>query len=128
MRTLQPGPPPSRSYRDLIVWQKSVDLAELVYRLTDVFPNTARFGLTEQIRRAVVSVASNIAEGQKRRSVRECRHFIAIAHGSLAELDTQLEIAVRIGYLQREAMAAVAGLLDHIGRMLTRLRESLSQR
>ena len=110
-------------YRDLIVWQKSISLAEGVYAVTKSFPPSARFGLTDQLQRAAVSVASNIAEGRRRESVREFRHFLSIAHGSLAEVDTQLEIAVRIGYLARGAIADLVELIDQISRMLARLRD-----
>ena len=87
-----------RSYRDLLVWQKGMALAKQVYAMTRAFPGDERFGLTAQMRRAVVSVPSNIAEGQARHGRREFVHFLSHAEGSLAELDTQLTLAVELGY------------------------------
>jgi four helix bundle protein len=85
----------SRSYRDLIVWQKSMDLTDLLYERTLSFPSDERFGLISQIRRASVSIPSNIAEGSRRGSQKEFRQFLLTAYGSGAELETQLEIAKR---------------------------------
>src|SRR2546428_212355 len=82
------------SYRDLIVWQKSMVLAKLIYRVTQGFPSEEKFGLTSQMRRAAVSIPSNIAEGQARRGTREFIQFIAQAEGSLADLETQLTLAM----------------------------------
>src|SRR6185369_4825205 len=89
----------AQNYRDLIAWQKAMDLVELVYAATTGFPTDERFGLTSQVRRAVVSIPSNIAEGQARRSQSEFLHFLSIAHGSLREVETQLLIATRLRYL-----------------------------
>lgn len=85
-----------RSYRDLLAWQKAVMLVELVYRMSARLPVDERFGLTSQLRRAAVSILSNIAEGHGRESTKEFTRFISIARGSLAELETQLEIALRL--------------------------------
>lgn len=112
-------------HRDLIVWQRSVDLTAQVYEVTNGFPAIARYGLSNQLQRAAVSIASNIAEGNRRRGAREYRHFLTIAHGSLAEVDTQLEIAVRIGYTTRATLANILDLIDQIGRMLTKLIQTL---
>lgn len=87
------GDAKARSFRDLIVWQRSIELAALIYRLTGVFPKEEMYGLTSQIRRSAVSVPSNIAEGQGRLSKGEFRQFLGIARGSNNELQTQLEIA-----------------------------------
>src|SRR5512135_2077752 len=88
-----------KNYRDLIAWQKAMDLVEMVYRLTKDFPKDEIYTLTSQIRRAVVSVPANIAEGQGRASDGEFHRFLTIAHGSLRELETHLFIAQRLGYL-----------------------------
>lgn len=88
-----------RPHKDLLVWQDAIALVEIVYRLSSSFPDSERFGLTSQIRRAAVSVPSNIAEGVARRSTREYLHFLGIARGSLSEIDTQIAIACRLGYL-----------------------------
>ncbi|MBL8311627.1 MAG: four helix bundle protein [Burkholderiales bacterium] len=87
---------PRRSHRDFPVWKAAMDLAESVYDLSAAFPGDERYGLTSQIRRAAVSVPSNIAEGAGRSSTGELAHFLGIALGSLAELETQIELAVRL--------------------------------
>ncbi len=88
-----------KSYRELIAWQKAMDLAETAYRVTAHFPKQEIYGLTSQVRRCGVSVPSNIAEGQGRRSTREFLNFLSIALGSLCELETQTLLAARLGYL-----------------------------
>ena len=88
-----------KSYRDLIVWQKAMDFAEHVYAVQKTFPPEERFGLCDQLRRAVVSVPSNIAEGRGRDTGRDFSHFLTLARGSLNEVTTQLELAVRLGYM-----------------------------
>jgi four helix bundle protein len=90
------------SYRELIAWQKAIDVVAEVYRLTKNFPKDEMYGLTNQIRRAAVSVPSNIAEGQGRLSRGEFRHFLGQARGSVFELQTQITIAERLEYLPRE--------------------------
>ena len=117
----------TQNYRDLIAWQKSMDLVESVYALTRAFPVDERYGLTSQLRRAVVSVPSNIAEGQGRRSRSEFVHFLSIAHGSLREVETQLLIAVRLGYLKSEASTPVLALSDEVGRLVSGLARSLDR-
>jgi len=85
-----------RSFRDLDVWRLGLELVEVIYRCTATFPKSETFGLAAQMRRAAVSIPSNIAEGQARKSTKEFLQFISIALGSLAELDTQLELTVRL--------------------------------
>jgi four helix bundle protein len=92
----------ARSYRELLVWQKAKALAVEIYKATDQFPRSETYGLTSQIRRAAVSVASNIAEGQGRLTSGEFLHFLGQARGSLLELDTQLAIALDLNYLEAE--------------------------
>src|SRR6185436_13377873 len=94
------APAQIKSHRDLIVWQKAMDLVEVLYGATAAFPKEETYALTSQIRRAVVSVPANIAEGQGRRLPKEYLYFLANARGSLLELDTHLEIAVRLRYLR----------------------------
>ncbi|HSV86226.1 MAG TPA: four helix bundle protein [Levilinea sp.] len=91
--------PPVRSYRDLIVWQKGIELAKRIYMITKKFPSSEVYGLTNQLRRAAVSIPSNIAEGQSRQSTKEFIHFLHISLGSLSELDTQIVIAKELEYL-----------------------------
>lgn len=90
---------PSRNYRDLVVWQDSIQLAKAIYKLTEKFPKHETYALADQIRRAAVSVPSNIAEGQARKAPGDFRRFLHIALGSLAEVDTQLVLAQEFGYL-----------------------------
>jgi len=114
-----------KSFRDLRVWQKAMDLVEKVYLLTQKFPREEIYGLQSQIRRAVVSVPSNIAEGHTREHIKEYLHHLSMAQASLAELETQLEIAVRLKYLMpnyvRELLAEIASL----GKQLYALRNAL---
>ena len=87
-----------RHYSELIAWQKAMDLVVVVYRLSDPFPKAEAFGLTSQMRRAAVSIPSNIAEGQGRSTTKDFVHFLHIARGSLQELETQVILAVRLGF------------------------------
>ena len=113
-----------KSYRDLDVWQRSVDLATRLYGTTQQFPQSEAYGLTNQMRRAAVSIASNIAEGQVRSTLDYAR-FVTIARGSLAELETQLEIARRIGYLPQEDFDGLTEEMVIIGRQLNALLKRL---
>ncbi|HKS92045.1 MAG TPA: four helix bundle protein [Tepidiformaceae bacterium] len=113
------------SHRDLAVWQKVMALAEESYRLAARFPESERFGLWSQLTRCATSVPANIAEGHGRFGSREFANFLSIARGSLSELETHLELAVRLGYI-READALMArNLASEVGKMLTRLIQSL---
>src|SRR5262249_3045343 len=112
-----------RHYKDLLVWQKAIELVTQVYIVTRSFPREELYGLTSQIRRAAVSVPSNIAEGQARLSPGEFRQFLGIARGSLAELDTQLIIAEKLGYITLPC--PLFEQLVEVGRMLSGLLASL---
>lgn len=114
------------SYKDLIVWQKSIELCELIYRITNTFPKSELYGLTSQIRRCCVSIPSNIAEGHLRGHKAEYRQFLHIAYGSSAELETQLLIALRIGYLQKKDYEELNSLLVEIMKMLNKLLSVLT--
>jgi four helix bundle protein len=114
-----------RDYRDLIVWQKAVDLATVVFRLTNELPSSERFGLVVQMRRAAVSIPSNIAEGHERHSRGDFRRHVSMASGSLAELETQLEVSRRIGYTSDRPLEAVRLLTMEVGRMLSALLRRL---
>jgi four helix bundle protein len=105
-------------HRDLIVWQKAMDLVVECYRISDRFPRSEDFGLRLQLRRAAVSVPANIAEGRGRTGVGEYLHHLSIAHGSLKELETHFEISRRLGYLTPEVLADFQGRLDEVGRLL----------
>ncbi len=115
----------SRSYRDLVVWQKAIDFVEAVYLTTRDWPMEERFGLTNQVRRAAVSVPANVAEGQGRGSPRDFLHFCKIATGSLHEAETHLLIAQRLGYLNDQTCEALLNQTAEIGRVLHGLKNSL---
>ncbi len=117
--------PPSRSHRDLIVWQKSMDLVEQVYRLTSRFPSSENYRLTAQLTRAAVSVPGNIAEGNARGSKRDYAHFLSIAKGSLMESETYQLLAIRLEYLTQADVAPTLSLIVEISKMLTALRKRL---
>jgi four helix bundle protein len=117
-----------RYYRDLLIWQKGIELAKEIYRITNRFPPGERFGLMSQLQRAAVSVPSNIAEGQSRRNSREFRQFLYQALGSLAELDTQLVVAKQLGYLQDEASETTDLLVKDLSRMTYALVNRLPDR
>jgi four helix bundle protein len=114
-----------KSHRDLIVWQKSMDLVVAVYRATEMFPKSETYGLTSQIRRAAASIPANIAEGQGRRLSGEYLQFLGNARGSLLELDTHLEIAHRIGFLKSSEHASLLDRLAEVRRLLNGLMRSI---
>lgn len=115
-------------YRALVVWQKSIVLVKMVYQLTDSFPKDERFGLTSQMRRAAVSIPSNIAEGQARRTTGDYVRFVSNAEGSLAELDTQLTISIELGYLESSSVQDCYSMMVELRKMLNALRRALMAR
>jgi four helix bundle protein len=115
----------ARSYRELLVWQKSKVLAVHLYRETECFPTREVYGLTSQLRRAAVSIASNIAEGQGRLTRGEFQHFLGMARGSLLEVDTQLAIAFDLGYLKADIYQALEQEVYRVLGLLNPLIESL---
>jgi four helix bundle protein len=117
-----------KHYRELIVWQKAMNLVEFMYKATAHFPNTELYGLTSQIRRAAVSIPSNIAEGQGRNTTRDFLHFLSMANGSLREVETQVMIAERLGYIKKQAESELLGATAEIGRLLNGLCNSLKKR
>lgn len=120
-------PHTKRFYRDLIVWQRAIELVTDIYRQTTRFPDHERFGLTSQLRRAAVSVPSNIAEGQGRLTRGEFRQFLGQARGSLLEIDTQITIAHELGYLRDHECECLLNRTGEVGRMLNGLLDSLRQ-
>jgi four helix bundle protein len=117
-----------RSYRDLLVWQKGIVLAKVTYELTSRFPSEEKFGLISQMRRAAVSVPSNLAEGQARHTTGDFVRFISNAEGSIAELDTQLVIAEELKYCTPADVSAVSERILELRKMLNSLRRRLSLR
>ncbi|MEZ4791938.1 MAG: four helix bundle protein [Gelidibacter sp.] len=105
------------NYKELIVWQKAMDLVEQVYALTLRFPKEEKYGLISQIQRSAVSIPSNISEGAGRNSNKEFKNFLGIANGSINELSTQLELSIRIGYLEKDELKEVFYLISEIQRM-----------
>jgi four helix bundle protein len=114
-----------QSFRDLQIWQKSMQLAVAVYGLTRDFPREELYGLTSQIRRSAVSVPSNIAEGQGRLNLGEFKQFLGIARGSNCELQTQLEIARALGFGNSELLNQADGLSHEVGKMIYAFLDSL---
>jgi four helix bundle protein len=117
-----------KSYRDLEVWQKAIDVVEECYQITKAFPNDEKFGLASQLQRAAVSVPSNIAEGRGRHHTKEFLHHLAISNGSLAELETQLIIGQRLGYFGLKKLDQLLNKTAEIGKMINGLRKSLRNR
>jgi four helix bundle protein len=113
------------SHRDLVVWQKAMDLTVEVYRLARRFPKDEMYRLISQLTRAAASVPANIAEGHARSTARDYAHFVSIAKGSLMETETYLVLAVRLGYLTQENARFALGLVVEISKMLTSLRSKL---
>jgi four helix bundle protein len=113
------------SHRDLIVWQKAMDLAVQIYRLTSYFPANETYRLIAQITRSAASVPANIAEGHARATARDYAHFLAIAKGSLMETETFLMLSLRLGYLSDTDAAPTLALITEISKMLTVLRNRL---
>ena len=119
---------PIRSYRDLDAWKLSMKLAEGCYRFTETFPKSELFGLAAHIRRSAVSIPSNVAEGHSRRSRVAFANFVGIAMGSLAELETQIELARRLGMGQEEDAVSLLESAGDVGRILHGLRSALVNR
>ena len=115
------------SYENLIVWQKSMDLVIAIYTLTGKFPKEEIYGLISQMRRAAVSIPSNIAEGSRRSSRKDFRNFLLNAYGSGAELETQIKIARRLSYGEGKDYVQVEALLGEVMRMLNKLTHELNE-
>lgn len=114
-----------RSFRDLIIWSKPMELLKEVYQVTKVFPKEELFGLTSQIRRAAVSIPSNIAEGHSRLSRKEFQYYLGNARGSLAELQTQIIIGKELGFIGDREMDDIINRATEVGRLLNGLLSSL---
>ena len=114
------------NYKELKVWQKSIDLAADIYEITKYFPKEEIYGLTSQIRRSSVSIASNIAEGAGRNSVKDFNNFLGISYGSSCELDTQLIVAQKISLIDDPILNATQKKIDEIQKMIWSLKKSLN--
>ena len=113
-------------YSELVVWQKAMGLVTVIYKITATFPSEERFGLSSQIRRAAVSIPSNIAEGHGRKSTAAYLNHLSIAYGSLMELETQVQIALRLNFLGADEISNLLEQTSEIGKMLNGLKKSLS--
>lgn len=109
------------NYEDLLVWQKSMDLVEEVYRLIKLLPKEENFGICSQMRRAVISIPSNIAEGQSRHTTKEFVNFLSIANGSKSELRTQIQICIRLEYITENEAEKAMSLCEEVSKMLSAL-------
>ena len=114
-----------QSYKEFTVWQKSMDLAVEIYKLVKLLPKEETYALSDQMRRAVVSIPSNIAEGQGRNSTREFIKFLSIARGSQCEIETQLQLCIQIGYLREDETKKALNLCEEISKMLNSLVKKL---
>ena len=119
---------PLKSYGELIAWQKAMDLVQSVYEAVRTFPKEEIYGLTSQLKRAAVSVPSNIAEGQGRKSTREFLHHLSIAYGSLMEVETQILIAVRLDYLSQQDAERIIERTSEVGRLINGLSNALANK
>ena len=116
-----------RPHEKLDLWKKAIEFVVEIYKVSEGFPKDEKFGLTSQIRRASVSIVANVAEGAGRRSAKEFRQFLSHSQGSASEVDTELVIAQRLNYVTGADYNRLADDLDHIGRMITRLSQSLAK-
>jgi len=123
-----PGMPTPFTYRDLVVWKQGMDLAEQCYKATASFPKSELYGLTGQLRRASVSIPSNVAEGHGRRSTKAYLNHVSIAIGSQAEFATCVELATRVGFLDEGNRKRVVALSDSVGRLLYGLHRALKRK
>jgi four helix bundle protein len=114
-----------QSHRDLVVWQKAMDMSVAIYKISEGFPKTETYRLTDQICRAAISVAGNIAEGHVRSTAKDYAHFLAISRGSLMETETYLMLAERLGYATKSDLTATLALITDISKMLTSLRRKV---
>lgn len=117
---------PNRPHKSLLAWQKSVDLVAEVYKKTDDFPKAQQFVLSAQSQRAAVSVPSNIAEGMAKRSLKDRTRFLEVAQGSLSELDTQVEVAKRLGFVGTDRYEMIMDLMEEIQRLVSGLIRAYS--
>ena len=118
----------SLNHKDLILWRKAMDLAVLVYQSCTALPRSEAYGLVSQLRRAVTSILSNIAEGSARRSTKEYIYFLRVARGSMADLETQLLLAQRVGYLPADEVADLQVRIGEVGRILNSIVAGLHRR
>ncbi len=117
-----------KDYRELIVWQEAMDLVETIYRATGAFPREEIYGLTSQIRRAAISIPSNIAEGNGRNTTRDYVHFLGMAYGSVKEVETQVLIAERLRYVNSTHSAELVKTTTEIARLISGLMNSLNRK
>ena len=113
------------NYKDLKVWHKAMDLAESVHKLISTFPREMKYSLIDQLYRSAISIPSNIAEGHSRDTVGDFRHFLAVASGSLAEMETQLELAKRFGFASDEQLKPILSMSMEVSKMIWSLQRNI---
>lgn len=116
---------PINSHKDLIVWQKGIQLCKVVYKATEEFPKSEIYGITSQMRRSAVSIPSNIAEGRSRNTTKDFLHFLSIALGSASELETQIEIAKELSFITQQKYIDLNNLLAEVSKMTVGLMKKL---
>jgi four helix bundle protein len=112
------------SHKKMIIWKKGISLIKMIYKVTDTFPNEEKFGLVSQLRRAAVSIVSNISEGEARKTSKEKRRFYEIACASLVEVDAQIEISLELGFIKKDEVKELSDLLNECFAMLSKLKTS----
>lgn len=117
-----------KTYRQLEVWQKSIELVVLCYNFTKNFPTNEIYGITNQIRRSAISIPSNIAEGQSKWSTKEFLRHLSMSNGSLSELETQLIISDKLNYIKKSELNQILSLTEEIGKMINGLKKSLTKK
>ena len=117
-----------KSFRDLEIWKRSISLAKKIYQISEAFPKTELYGLTTQLRRAAISIPSNIAEGHTRRHTKEFRQFLHVALGSLAEVETLLVLAIELKFIQQESAVPLQKEIEELSKMTTALLSKLTSK
>jgi four helix bundle protein len=108
-----------KSFKELNVWQKGIELVEMIYKITASFPEEEKYGLSAQMRRAAVSIPSNIAEGHLRKTAKDFKQFLSIARGSCAELETQIIISYKLGFIQEDNFSDLSSRIEELSKMLS---------
>ena len=119
---------PVNSHKDLVVWQKAIQLCKVVYGVTEKFPKEEIYGITSQMRRSIVSIPSNIAEGRSRNTTKDFLHFLSIALGSASELETQIEISKELSFLSEQKYIEINSLLTEVSKMIVGLIKKLNSK
>ena len=117
-----------KSFKELKVWQKGIELVEMIYKITASFPEEEKYGLSAQMRRAAVSIPSNIAEGHLRKTAKDFKQFLSIARGSCAELETQIIISYKLGFIQEDNFSDLSSRIEELSKMLSSLYSKINSK